>query len=358
MQFWIKKPVHTNVGYNAHLYKVDFDFRRGYDNDMSKAANTRNVVFALYDGVQLLDIASAADVFATANGLKGATVYTVTFVAPNAPLRSSVGLMLTASPLAKAPRAIDTLMVPGGVSKPMVDRAIRNPDLMQWLSQAARRAKRVASICTGAFLLAELGLLDDRRATTHWDAAERLARTYPRTTVDPQALFVEDGNIWTSAGVAASIDLSLAIVTKDLGPDIAFDVARELVLHVVRPGGQSQFSAPLALQARSRNGLARLIPWLEERLDSKINVEDMASAMGMSERSFYRQCVNVFGLSPGKLVAELKLDRARMLLAGSGTPVSTVAFLAGFRDQPTFSKAFSRRFGSSPTSYRRAFAQS
>jgi transcriptional regulator GlxA family with amidase domain len=157
--------------------------------------------------------------------------------------------------------------------------------------------------------------------------------------------------------VSTGIDLVLALVTRDLGPDVALAVARELVLRLVRPGGQSQFSVPLSIQARAGAGLARLIPWLESRLENDITVETMASAMCMSERSFYRRCVGAFAMGPGQLLAELRFDRARALLADPRLPVQNVASISGFSHPSAFSKAFAKRYGVSPTSYRRAFAQ-
>jgi transcriptional regulator GlxA family with amidase domain len=229
---------------------------------------------------------------------------------------------------------------------------------MKWLARAARRSTRIASVCSGAFLLCAIGLLDGRRATTHWSAVDLLAKAFPRAHVDREALFVEDGKVWTSAGVTTGIDLALALVSRDLGPDVALNVARELVLHFVRPGGQSQFSVPLSFQERAGAGLARLIPWLESRLEKNTTVESMASAMCMSERSFYRRCVGAFAMGPGKLLAELRFDRARSLLANPRLPIRNVAVLSGFSDPTAFSKAFARRYGIAPSSYRRAFAQS
>jgi transcriptional regulator GlxA family with amidase domain len=335
---------------------LDDDAIGGYDKTMSKTAIRRNVVFVLYDGIQLLDVAGAAEVFAQASPLTGGIGYDVHFVGAAGLLRSSAGLMLSGVPFSSAPKVIHTLVVPGAVEMPL-RRAIADPALMKWLARAARRATRIASVCSGAFLLGALGLLDGRRATTHWSAVEQLAAIFPRTTVDREALFVEDGKVWTSAGVTTGIDLALALVSRDMGPDVALSVARMLVLHLVRPGGQSQFSAPLTLQARASADLTRFVPWLEARLERDITVEGMASAMGMSERSFHRRCMAAFGMAPGKLLAELRFDRARTLLGDPTVPVRSVAARSGFSDPTAFSKAFTRRFGASPTSYRRAFAQ-
>jgi len=322
---------------------------------MSKAAKPRSVVFVLYDGVQLLDVAGAAEVFALAGQLTGQPAYELSFVSARGPVTSSAGLPLGGAPLGAAPKTIHTLVIPGATEAPL-RAALRDRALMGWIARATRRSTRVVSVCSGAFMLGALGLLDGRRATTHWQALDRLASAFPDTTVEREALFVEDGHVWTSAGVTTGIDLAMAIVGRDLGADVPLAIARMLVLHLVRPGGQSQFSTPLSLQARPGPDLGRLIPWLETRLDDDVSVAAMADAMGMSERTFHRRCREVFGLAPGKLLAELRLDRARTLLGDDAIPVSTVAARAGFSDATAFSKAFAKRYGASPSSYRRAFA--
>lgn len=326
---------------------------------MSQTANMtsehRQVVFLLYDGVQLLDVAGAAEVFAVADDLSESGGYRLAYVGADRAPGSSAGLGLKAERLADSPHSIHTLVVPGAPETPL-RRVLADAPTMQWLEQAARRASRVVSICSGAFLLGAIGLLAGRRATTHWSAVDRLAETLPNTKVNGEALFVQDGDVWTSAGVTTGIDLALAVVAQDLGSDVALAVARALVLHVVRPGGQSQFAAPLSMQTRISDDLDRLIPWLDARLEQPSPVQDMAAAMGMSERNFYRHCLRTFGLSPAKLLSELRLDRARALLGEPRIPVQVVATRAGFADVSSFSKAFTRRYGTSPTSYRRAFA--
>jgi transcriptional regulator GlxA family with amidase domain len=320
---------------------------------MSNSANRRNVVVVLYDGVQLLDVAGPAEVFALANEVGKASGYRVMFVGKERSMGTSAGLMLAAPPLASAPRTIHTLVVPGATKDPLL-RALGDRAFMRWLENAANRATRVASICSGAFLLGSLGLLDGRRTTTHWSAIDRLTKYLPRASVEREALFVEDGRIWSSAGVATGIDLALALVSRDLGPNIALEVARLLVLHLVRPGGQSQFSTPLSMQ-RQAGGLAGLVPWLEVRLHKPVTVEGMAAAMGMSLRTFHRQCIGVFAMAPGRLAMELRFDRARALLGDPALPIRDVAKQCGFSDPAAFSKAFGKRFGTSPAAYRRAF---
>ena len=300
------------------------------------------------------DVAGPADVFVQADRRAGGGAYEVIFVAAQASVRGAGGLTMTATPIAAVAGAVHTLIVPGGPVEP-VTAALADAGLLRGISQVASGATRVVSICSGAFLLGALGLLDGHRATTHWMALDRFAARFPKVQVEREALFVEDRRVWTSAGVASGIDLALAMVGRDLGPDIALQVARDLVLHLVRPGGQSQFSEPLSLQRRAGPDLARLIPWMTDRLDRQVSVAAMAQAMGMSERSFHRRCLSAFRVGPARLLSELRLDRARSLLCDPASAVQEVAGQCGFQDAAAFSYAFLRRFGASPVAFRRAF---
>ena len=327
-----------------------------YDNVMIETANPRLVVILLYDGVQLLDFAGPADVFAQANLRAGGREYELLFVAVGGEVRGGGGLSMVAAPVTAIDRPIHTLLIPGGPVKP-VAKALHDAELLGWISRAASGSSRVVSICSGAFLLGAVGLLDRRRATTHWMGLDELAKMFPKVLVERDALFVQDGAIWSSAGVASGIDLALAIVASDLTPAIALQVARDLVLHLVRPGGQSQFTGPLSLQTKAGANLLRLVPWLEQNLHRSITVTGMADAMGMSERSFHRRCLKDFTMAPARLLAELRLERARTLLSDQTVAVKNVAALIGFADPASFSTAFLRRFGATPSSYRQAFAQ-
>lgn len=321
---------------------------------MSDCANRPSVIFALYDGLQMLDLAGPAEVFGMVSQVSGSAGYDLRYIAPSGDRLGSSTFRLCGEPAAATPSLIHTLVVPGG-SAAAVRAALGDRAFVSWLQAAAARAERVVSVCTGAFLLAYIGALDGRRVATHWSATDRLVACAPRATVDPDALYVEDGRIWTSAGVSAGIDLALALVTRDFGAGCALAVARELVVPLVRPGGQSQFSRPLALQKNAGVDLGRLIPWLEERLHQPITVSEMAAALCMSERTFQRRCTQRLGLSPARLLAELRLERARALLSEPTVPLSTVAHQSGFGDPSSLSKAFQRRFGLAPTSYRRSF---
>ncbi|MCR4266652.1 GlxA family transcriptional regulator [Nitratireductor sp. ZSWI3] len=321
---------------------------------MSSSANTRNIVFVLFDGMLLLDAAGPAEVFSTAN-MFGCD-YRIHYASVTGQVTPRAGLKVTTGTMEQAPRPIHTLFIPGG-TRSSIEAAASDERLLAWLETASKQATRVVSICTGAFLLGRIGLLDGRRATTHWASAKTLAAAFPKARIDGEELFVEDGKVWTSAGAATGIDLSLTLVARDAGPDVALKVARALVLHLVRPGSQSQFSAPLAYQARKGGELSRLVPWLEGRLDQPTTVADMADAMGMSDRSFYRHCLSEFDMPPARLLSELRLDRARLLLGDVSLPISAVAHRTGFADAASFTKAFGQRYGMTPSAYRRAFAE-
>ncbi|MFN7177106.1 MAG: GlxA family transcriptional regulator [Thermaurantiacus sp.] len=321
---------------------------------MSSRANTRPVVFVLYDGLQMLDLAGPAEVFAMAAGFGADGIYDIHYIAPAGRLLKSSTFPLCGDPASATPSEIHTLVVPGGPQQ-AIESALADDVFIAWLRDTAERATRVVSVCSGAFLLGAMGLLDGRRVATHWSTVDRLAQAVPRARVDGDALFVEDGRIWTSAGVTAGIDLALALVARDLGTATALEIARELVVPLVRPGGQSQFSRPLSLQARAEPDLARLVPWLEARLQEPLTVRMMAEAMGMSDRSFQRRCSLQFGLAPARLLSELRLERAKALLSDPKAQLAAVALQSGFADASALSKAFRKRFGSAPANHRNRF---
>ena len=323
---------------------------------MIKTAKPPLIVILLYDDVTLLDFAGPAEVFMQANLRAGGSAYELLFVTVRGEVRGCGGLSMVASSVTAIDRPIHTLVVPGGPLKPVAE-ALQDAELLAWISRAARGATRVVSICSGAFLLGAVGLLDGRRATTHWMGLDEFAKRFPRVVVERDALFVQDGPVWSSAGVASGIDLTLAMIASDLGAAVALQVARDLVLHLVRPGGQSQFTGPLSLQTKAGPDLLRLVPWLEQHLHRSITVAGMADVMGMSERSFHRRCLRDFAMAPARLLAELRLERARTLLSDQTVAVKNVAALTGFADPAAFSTAFHRRFGATPSSYRQAFAE-
>lgn len=328
-----------------------------YDEVMSKAAKRHRVVFALYDGVLLLDVAGPAEVLAEANRQLGRTFYALHYVSSTAGARvqTSVGLPLQADPVREAPKTIDTLILPGGCKQARA-AALNDARFMAWLRKASKRARRTASVCSGAFFSGALGLLDGREATTHWAAVEELRERHPDTHVAEDALYVEDGKHWSSAGVLSGVDMSLAIVSRDLGSALALRVARQLVVFMVRHGGQSQFSGVMDLQTRAAGGeMLDLLAWLENDSEGAISVEAMAARMKMSVRTLHRRCHETFAMSPARLLRTVRLERARELLHDTQLELKVIAGTAGFASPEAFSKAFRERFGTSPGRYRESF---
>jgi transcriptional regulator GlxA family with amidase domain len=233
--------------------------------------------------------------------------------------------------------------------------ASTDPELVAWVRRAARRSRRVASVCTGAFVLAAAGVLEGRRATTHWRACKDLARLYPGVAVDSDPIFVRDGNVWTSAGVTAGMDLALALVDDDLGRDVALMTARQLVLFVQRPGGQSQFSAQLGAQVAARDPLRDLQHWIAEHPEEDHAVERLAARVSMSPRNFARVFRHEVGSTPAAYVETVRVEAARRLLETTGLGAAEIARTAGFGSPETMRRAFARRVGANPMEYRERF---
>ncbi len=242
-------------------------------------------------------------------------------------------------------------MAAGG---PGVMAAAGDPALIGWLGARAASARRVASVCTGAFLLAACGLLDGRRATTHWSFCAELAERHPAVHVEPDPIFLNDGPVWTSAGVTAGIDLALALVEQDLGRTVALAVARYLVVFLKRPGGQAQFSAALSLQAADER-FGDLHEWMASRLGGDLSLPSLARKAGMSERSFSRRYLEATGTTPARAVERLRVDAARRLLSESRQPVSRIAARCGFGSEETMRRSFLRLLAVAPQNYRTRF---
>src|SRR5579884_1234245 len=260
----------------------------------------RRIAILAFDDVQSLDVTGPVEVFSLAVRLAGARYETSLVAAGTGPVRTSSGLTLVPDrALADFSGPLDTLVVAGGWG---VRDAARDPETVAWVRAAAARSRRVASVCTGAFLLARAGLLDGRRATTHWSSCARLAREHPAVEVVTDAIYVRDGNVYTSAGVSTGIDLALALVEEDLGRRVALDIARSLVLFVRRPGGQAQFSATLAGQSASRPGIRELQAWISEHLDHDLSIPALAERAFMSPRNFARVFSREAGVTPGAYV--------------------------------------------------------
>ena len=312
----------------------------------------RRVVIAVFPGVQTLDVTGPAEVLRAATKLRPPG-YEVTIAAPEpGPLRTSTVTMVPDLPLNACRFPIDTLIVAGGTG---TRRAEEDDTLIAWLREAAARARRVTSVCTGAFLLARAGLLDGRRATTHWASCSDLAARYPEVTVEADPIFVRDGNVATSAGVTAGMDLALALVEEDLGREVALEAARWLVLFLKRPGGQAQFSAQLAAQTADRAPLRELQAWIPDHLDQDLSVPALARRAAMSERNFARAFRRETGMTPGAYVEAARVESARIALESGDLPVESIARQAGFGTVETLRRAFRRRVGVSPVDYRSRF---
>ncbi len=280
---------------------------------------TRRIAIVGFPGAQSLDIVGPLEVFAGADRAAGGArpAYRVELLAPGGePILCSSGLTLVPDAGVRGRRgAIDTLVVAGGEG---TRQAMSDPGLLRAIGSLARRSRRVTSVCTGAFLLGAAGLLDGRRATTHWRWCDLLARQFPRTRVEPDRIFVRDGELWTSAGVTAGMDLALALVEADLGRDLALEVARHLVVFVRRSGGQSQFSAQLAAQVAERDPLRDLQTWIQEHPDATLSVPSLAARAGMSPRNFARVFRREVGVTPAAYVEQVRVELARRLLETGG----------------------------------------
>jgi transcriptional regulator GlxA family with amidase domain len=308
----------------------------------------RRIVFVTYPGITALDLVGPHEVL----GVAGAYDLVVAAAAPG-PVRTTRGPLVVADRALSSIRGpLDTLVVVGGEG---AMTAARDETLVRAVRTLAGRAERVASVCTGAFLLAAAGLLDGKRATTHWRSCAHLARKFPEVSVEPEPIFVRDGNVWTSAGVTAGMDLALALVAEDLGRDVALQVARQLVMYVQRPGGQSQFSAQLSAQAAERNPLRELQAWIAEHPAEDHSVEQLAIRAAMSPRHFARVFRAEVGCTPAVYVEQTRIEVARRLLETTDLAVDDVARSAGFGTTETLRRAFARRVGASPTEYRARF---
>ncbi|MCS0583334.1 helix-turn-helix domain-containing protein [Massilia pinisoli] len=316
----------------------------------------RLVALLAFEGVQVLDVTGPAAVFGAANDaavhLTGRPFYRLHILSPQGGhVTSNCGLALVTAPVANVrPGALDTVLVAGG-SKRGLQALAQDAATQEWLRRACARARRYGSVCTGAFALAACGLLDGKRVATHWEATDILGRTYPDVEVDANALYVEDGRAWTSAGVTTGIDMCLALVARDLGDAVANAIARRLVLYARRPGYQSQFSTVLAAQEKADAPFAGLVDWIRTHLDDALDVASLAARAGMSPRTFHRRFTDALGETPARFVDTLRLDHARRLLQTT-VALKTVAAQSGYATPAQLSKAFARRFGMSPGLFR------
>jgi transcriptional regulator GlxA family with amidase domain len=303
----------------------------------------------IFPGFQLLDAAGPISVFEIAARVAvGAPSIKTIAVTPGA-VRSSSGVEMFARGIRPA-ASITTLIVAGGEG---VRDAVKCDKTLHFVRAMAERGVRVASVCSGAYILAETGLLDGRRATTHWRRTQHFCKSYPKVKLEPDRIFVRDGNIWSSAGITAGIDLALAMAAEDFGDEVAQKTARELVLYHRRSGGQSQFSSLLELKAPAGR-FGPLLSWAREHLDAPLTVEDMAERAGMSSRHFARAFIAETGTTPSKAVERLRIEVARQRVQSSSEAIELVAQSTGFRDPERMRRAFIRAFGQPPQSLRRA----
>src|SRR5579872_2603538 len=328
----------------------------------SNSAGTKIIAFLAFPGSQILDITGPYQVF-----VRAAEIYQRTHPKQNSPydvllvsttksksILTNCGLNLISSDTLGTIRGpVHTLLVAGGTG---VEKASHKKEVLAWLRKMAPRVIRIGSICTGAFLLASAGLLDGKRAATHWKWADELACRYRTTTVDPEPIFVRDGNTYTSAGVLAGMDLALALVEEDLGSPIALEVARELVMYLRRAGGQSQFSTALALQVSDRKQIEELRSWAVEHLTDDLRVEDLAAKAGMSPRNFARVFLKDTGMTPARYVEKLRVEAARRRLEESEDPLEKIASDCGFHSPLALRRSFSRVLRVAPNEYRKRFS--
>ena len=309
---------------------------------------SRRIAVVVFPDFQILDATGPIAAFEIAGRISPGAYAIELVAAGGGEVASSSGVRMVAGPLDETAR--DTVLVAGGNGSRNFAELATTVD---WLRRRARDARRTASICSGAYLLAEAGLLDGKRATTHWSRSDHFARRYPKVSLEPDRIFVRQGDIWTSAGITAGIDLALALIEEDLGGEVARRTAQQLVVHQRRPGGQSQFSA--LLDMGGVNGrFSGLMDWMRERLDEPLSVERLADRAAMSPRHFARAFAAETGVTPAKAIERLRLEAARMRVESSGEPIDRVAEAVGFGDPERMRRAFLRAFGQPPQALRRA----
>ncbi len=328
------------------------------DHVPDRMPDRMNVLFIVYPNIVLLDLVGPLQVFTHArkNALSGPAYQTniVSFEGGN--IKTNTLVEIDTDPLENwlaEPQNIHTLVVIGGdgataaaLDQPFVDQ----------VRQLADRSMRVCSVCSGALVLAAAGLLDGRRAVTHWEDCDQLAAQYPAVKVEVDPIYIKDGNVWTSAGITAGIDMALAIIEEDLGKPATIEMARSLVTPMVRSGGQSQFSPNLDRQARDAEGrFSSLHDWITKNIQQKISVEDMAKECGMSSRNFSRRYTQTMGTSPAKAIEAIRVDVARELLTTTEKSIKMVAAICGFQDDERMRRAFLRYIKTSPSEYRKQF---
>lgn len=323
---------------------------------MTSATEHRSVGVLIYPEAEVLDITGPHEVFSMARGFQqqqpSSRLYEVFLIAATmAPVKMSSGMQIRPDYcFDDCPLPLDTLVVPGAES---IEQALDNPALLGWISQQSAKVRRLVSICTGAFFLAELGLLDGKQVTTHWGYCQLLQQSYPALEVVPNALYIKQDYIYTSAGITAGMDLALALVEEDESKEIAMSVARKLVLFYKRPGGQNQFSEFILSQSNSH--FKDLVDWIMQNLSRDLSIETLAEQVNMSPRNFTRLFKKEFEQTPAKFIESLRLRHARMLLESKTSALKEIAGQCGFRNEEQMRRTFLRRLCVTPQEYRTRF---
>jgi transcriptional regulator GlxA family with amidase domain len=323
----------------------------------SSPTRPRKIALIGFDGAQSLDLAGPLEVFSMANNYAGTRAYDVTLASPaGGDIVTNSGLRLAGSvPFADLPRGLDTIVIAGGNEKGL--RAAIATELVGWLRKRQRTTRRTASVCSGAFVLAATGLLDGRRATTHWESCDAFRAFWPKVQLEPDAIFVADPPLYTSAGITAGFDLCLSFVEADCGSDVALAVARNLVLFMRRPGGQAQYSAALNVQAAATPLLRKLVTQITADPRGDLSLPNLAARAGMTERTFSRVFHKETGVTPAAFVEIARVDRAKALLESSDWPLARLAERAGFSNLDALHRAFQKRVGVTPGEYRERFGR-
>jgi transcriptional regulator GlxA family with amidase domain len=315
--------------------------------------NEPRIVIVGFPSAQILDITGPLEVFSTASRFLAIPRYATQLVSSDGgPVLSTSGLEFATSPIAEVVDDIDTLVVSGGRD---MGEATADSKLVDNIRRLAGQSRRVTSVCSGAFLLAAAGLLDGRRATTHWAECAELERNYPNVSVEPDAIYVQDGNVWTSAGVSAGIDLALALVADDHGRKAAATVARRLVVYLRRSGGQGQFSALLAAQSANDEPVRDLLAWIPDNLTADLSITAMAARTHLSERQFSRVFKSEVGITPAEHVEAVRIEATCRLLETTLLGVEEIARTCGFGTPETMNRAFRRRLNTTPSDHRYHF---
>ena len=329
--------------------------------DPASEGQSRRILIVAAPGSQILDVVGPLQIFMRAAELLAQRdppvprAYRVEVVTTSTgkSIPTSCGITLTGNRGFRSVRGpTDTLLIAGGSE---IEAGSCQPALLLWVRTMAPKVRRLGSICTGAFLLGQAGLLDGRNVTTHWKYCTELARRYPHTRVDPDPIFVRDGNLYTSAGVTAGMDMALAFVEEDFDSSLALDVAREMVLYLRRPGGQSQFSAALSFQKSSRQAFRELERWVLDHLDSDLPVELLSRRAAMSPRNFSRVFSREVGTTPARFIEHLRVEAARRLLEQTSSGLEQIAKQCGFGGADVMRRAFERIVGTHPSAYRGHF---